>query len=74
MKAEADSLAADAMDGVKASILHHGDTIEVTAVGAAVKKVADPTPSACKLWSRSRTANRSARSRAISVWLAPGTS
>jgi len=44
MKAEADSLAADAVVGVKISIMHHGDTMEVTAVGTAVKKVADPTP------------------------------
>jgi len=45
MKSEADSLSADAVIGVKISIVHHGDVIEVTAVGTAVKKVSDP-PSA----------------------------
>jgi uncharacterized protein YbjQ (UPF0145 family) len=42
MKAEADSLGADAVVGVKMAIIHHGDVMEVTAVGTAVKKVHDP--------------------------------
>jgi Tfp pilus assembly PilM family ATPase len=47
MKAEADSLGAEAVVGVKVSIVHHGDTTEVTAIGTAVKRVADAgTPSA----------------------------
>jgi uncharacterized protein YbjQ (UPF0145 family) len=45
MKAEADALGADAVVGVKITIIHHGDVMEVTAVGTAVKKVSQPQPS-----------------------------
>ncbi len=45
MKAEADNLDADAVIGVKLNIIHHGDVIEVMAVGTAVKKVSDPPAS-----------------------------
>jgi uncharacterized protein YbjQ (UPF0145 family) len=49
MKAEADDLGADAVVGVKLSIVHHGDNIEVTAVGTAVRKVADPRPQSAQV-------------------------
>jgi|BEDMetMinimDraft_2_1075160.scaffolds.fasta_scaffold06025_3 uncharacterized protein YbjQ (UPF0145 family) len=49
MKAEADSLGADAVVGVKISIVHHGDVMEVTAVGTAVKKVSDPPTAAAQV-------------------------
>ena len=42
MKAEADALEADIVVGVKIAITHHGDVMEVTAVGTAVKKVSEP--------------------------------
>ncbi len=45
MKTEADDLGADAVVGVKINIIHHGDVIEVTAVGTAVKKVSAPQDS-----------------------------
>lgn len=49
MKAEADSLGADAVVGVKVSIIHHGDTMEVTALGTAVRKVSDPNASSAQV-------------------------
>ncbi len=49
MKTEADSLAADAVVGVKISIIHHGDVIEVTAVGTAVKKVSEPAATSAQV-------------------------
>jgi uncharacterized protein YbjQ (UPF0145 family) len=49
MKAEADSLGADAVVGVKISIVHHGDVMEVTAIGTAVKKVSDPPAAAAQV-------------------------
>jgi uncharacterized protein YbjQ (UPF0145 family) len=42
MKAEADALGADFVVGVKINITHHGDIMEVMAVGTAVKKVSEP--------------------------------
>jgi uncharacterized protein YbjQ (UPF0145 family) len=42
MKAEADALGADIVVGVKIAITHHGDVMEVMAVGTAVKKVSEP--------------------------------
>ncbi|MCL6563079.1 MAG: YbjQ family protein [Firmicutes bacterium] len=45
MKAEADALGADAVVGVKITIVHHGDVMEVTAVGTGVKKVSEPQSS-----------------------------
>lgn len=49
MKAEADSLKADAVVGVKLAVVHHGDVIEVTAVGTAVKKVSDPAAATARV-------------------------
>lgn len=42
MKAEADALGADFVVGVKIHITHHGDVMEVLAIGTAVKKVSEP--------------------------------
>jgi uncharacterized protein YbjQ (UPF0145 family) len=49
MKAEADTLGADAVVGVKINITHHGDVIEVVAVGTAVKKVSEGSPTAAQV-------------------------
>jgi len=42
MKREADELGADGIVGVKLQVEHHGDVMEVTAIGTAVKKVGEP--------------------------------